>query len=170
MKKIFLLLFFFLNFEICYAETKIAYININHILNNSIVGKSISNHLNSIKEKKLIEFQEIEKQLSEKEKNILNKKNIIDEKEFNDEVNILKKEIIEYKNKKKQFNSNIDEQKIKYTKEVLKTLNSIISNHVEENSIEIVFSKKDIIIARKNLDITKPIMDLLNKKLTKIKF
>ena len=85
-------------------------------------------------------------------------------------MNILKNKIIEYKNKKKQFNSNIDEQKIKYTKEVLKTLNSIISNHVEENSIEIVFSKKDIIIARKNLDITKPIMDLLNKKLTKIKF
>ena len=170
MKKIFFLLFFFLSFEFSYADTKIAYINVNHILNNSEVGKSISKHLNNIKEKKLIEFQSIEIQLSEKEKNIIKKKNIIDDKEFTNEVNVLKKEIVEYNNRKKNFNKKIDEQKIKYTKEVLITLNSIISNYVEEKDIQIVFSKKDIIIAKKDLDITKPIMNLLNKELVKIEF
>ena len=61
-------------------------------------------------------------------------------------------------------------KKIKYTKEILQTLNIIISKYVEENSIQIVFSKKDIVIAKKDLDITDPIMNLLNNQLVKIEF
>jgi len=59
---------------------------------------------------------------------------------------------------------------MKYTKMVLNTLNPIISNYVEENSISIVFPKKNIIIAKKNLDITNPVMELLNNQLNEIDF
>jgi len=52
----------------------------------------------------------------------------------------------------------------------LNSLNPIISNYVEENSISVVFPKKNIIIAKKNLDITNIIMDLLNNELKKIEF
>ena len=45
----------------------ILYININYILNNSIVGKSINQHLKNIREKNK-EFESIEINLSEKEK------------------------------------------------------------------------------------------------------
>ena len=170
MKKIFFLLFFFLNFECLYAENNFAYININHILNNSIVGKSITEHINKIKEIKLKDFESTEKKLAEKEQNILKKKNIIDNEEFNKEVDMLKNEINEYNKTKKKFIKEIDEKKIEYTKEILKVLNTIISKYVEENSIQMVFSKKDIVIAKKDLDITNPVMELLNNKLTKIDF
>ena len=170
MRKILIFLFFFFTFEVSYAENKIAYININYILNNSIVGKSISEHLQNIKENKIKEFQSTEKQLAKKEENIIKKKNIISEDEFIKEVDILKKEINEYKNEKKKFDTKVDEKKIKYTKIVLKSLNPIISKYVEENSIQIVFSKKDIVIAKKDLDITDPVMNLLNNELSKIEF
>ena len=52
----------------------------------------------------------------------------------------------------------------------MNVLNTIISKYVEENSIQMVFSKKDIVIAKKDLDITNPVMELLNNKLTKIDF
>tara|TARA_B100000965_G_scaffold392239_1_gene401565 strand:- start:1558 stop:2073 length:516 start_codon:yes stop_codon:yes gene_type:complete len=171
MKKIFILfLVFFLNIEKSNAETKIAYININHILNNSIVGQTISEHIQNIKEKKLQEFDKVEKMLSEKESNLINKKNIIDKDEFNNEIEILKKEIVEYRKEKNKFNKEVDQKKIKYTKIVLNTLNPIISKYVEDNSIEIVLSKKNIVIAKKDLDITNPVMDLLNNQLIKIDF
>lgn len=170
MKKLLVILTFFLICEYSHAENRIAYININHILNNSLVGKSISKHLNDIKERKLNEFKSIENQLSKKEEDILKKKNIISKEEFNKEVELLRKEILEYKNSKNQFNKKIEKKKITYTKEVLNSLNPIISKYVEENLIQIVFSKKDIIIAKKELDITSPIMDLLNNKITKIEF
>ena len=170
MKKTFLLIIFILNFENCYAENKIAYIDINHILNMSIVGQSISKHIKKIKEKKNNELVIIEKQLADKEADIIKKKNIIEKSEFEKQVNLLQKEISEYRNKKKKINVEIDKKKIKYTKIVLKTLNPIISKYVEENSITIVFSKKSIVIAKKNLDITISIMDLLNNQLKKIDF
>ena len=170
MKKLFFLLIFVFSFEICYADNKIAYIDINHILNNSIVGQSISKHILNIKEKKQVEFLSIEKKLSDKEKDIINKKNIVEKKIFDDEVKILKEEINDYRNKKKEFNKQLDNQKIEYTKKVLSSLNPIISKYVEENSISIVFPKKNILIAKKKLDITKPIMELLNSQLSKLDF
>jgi len=170
MKKIILLFIFIINFENSYAENKIAYIDINHILNNSIVGQSISKHIKKIKEKKNNELVLIEKKLTDKEEDIIKKKNIIEKNEFEKQVNILKKEIAEYRNKKIKINEEIDKKKIKYTKIVLNTLNPIISKYVEENSITIVFPKKSIVIAKKNLDITILIMDLLNNQLKKIDF
>ena len=116
------------------------------------------------------EFESTEKKLAEKEQNILKKKNIIDNEEFNKEVDMLKSEINEYNKTKKKFIRELDEKKIEYTKEILNVLNTIISKYVEENSIQMVFSKKDIVIAKKDLDITIPVMELLNKKLTKIDF
>ena len=171
MKKILLVLIIFFNFQNSNAESKFAYININLILNNSVVGQSITEHIKELKEKKVIEFKIIEKKLSEKEEIIKKKKNIIDQNEFNNEVNLLKEELADYKKKKKKlFLNEIDKKKIKYTKILLNSLNPIISKYVEENSIMIVFPKKNIIMAKKNLDITKQIMDLLNSELKQIDF
>ena len=82
MKKIILLLIIILNCEYSYADYKIAYIDINNILNNSIVGKSITNHLKNIKENKNKEFSEVEKKLLLKESDIIKKKNIVEKKEL----------------------------------------------------------------------------------------
>ena len=170
MKKLFLILFFFLNFNNLLAETKIAYIDINYILNNSIVGKSISEHIKSIEKKKISEFNLIEKSLLEREKNIISKKNIIEENDFNKQIDALKNEITKYNNDKNKFIDEINNDKIKYTKIVLNTLNQIISNYVEENLITIVFSKKDVVVAKKNLDITDSVMNVLNDSLKEIEF
>ncbi len=170
MKKILLLIFIIFNFEYSYADNKIVYIDINNILVNSIVGQSISKHIQNIKENKNKEFSIIEKKLLDKEKDIIKKKNIIETNEFEEQVVLLNKEVTEYNIKKKRFNKEIDEKKIKYTKIVLKSLNSIISKYVEENSISIVFPKKNLIIAKKDLDITNIIMVLLNEELKEIDF
>ena len=130
MKKIILLLIIILNFEYCYADNKIVYIDINNILNNSIVGKSISKHLQNIRENKSKEFKLIEKRLLDKEKDIIKKKNILEKNIYEEQVVLLNKEVSEYNIKKKNFNKEIEEKKVKYTKTVLNSLNSIVSNLV----------------------------------------
>ncbi len=170
MKKIILLFTIILNFEYCYADNKIVYIDINNILNNSIVGKSISTHLQNIKDNKSKEFLLIEKKLLDKEKDIIKKKNILEKKIYDEQVLLLSNEVKEYNLKKKNFKKEIDEKKIKYTKVVLNSLNPIVSKYVEENSISIVLPKKNLIIAKKELDITIIIMNLLNNELKQIDF
>ena len=170
MKKIFIFVFFITIFEISYAENKIAYIDINFILNNSIAGQSITEHIKKIKDDKVNQFRLTEQKLSKKEQDLIKKKNIIDKDEFDKEVKILKEEIDKYRKEKKIFNDEIDKKKIKYTKIILNSLNPIISKYVEVNSITIVLPKKSIVIAKKDLNITNQVMDLLNSQLTKIDF
>ena len=101
MKNIILIIIFILNINLSYAEDKIAYININHILNNSLAGKSITEHILKLKEKKTSEFLSIEKQLANKEKEIINQKNIIEKSKFEEQVKKLRDEVNSYNEKKK---------------------------------------------------------------------
>ena len=54
--------------------------------------------------------------------------------------------------------------KIENTKKIFEILNPIITNYVEQNSISLVIPKKNIIVGKKNLDITDEIIKLLNNK------
>jgi len=74
MKKIFLICIIILNCENSYAEHKIAYIDLDYVLNNSIVGQAITKHIQKINEKKNNELVLIEKQLVDKENEIIKKK------------------------------------------------------------------------------------------------
>ena len=72
--------------------------------------------------------------------------------------------------KKKKINGQFNEIKIKNTKKVLEILNPIIKKYVEKNEISIVLPKKNIIVGRKNLDITNVIIQILDDEIKKIEF
>ena len=72
--------------------------------------------------------------------------------------------------KKKNINDKFNEIKIKNTKKVLEILNPIIKKYVEKNEISIVLPKKNIIVGRKNLDITNVIIKILDGEIKKIEF
>ena len=170
MKKFFYIIFFFIIISNANADLKIVYIDINEILTNSKVGKSITEYMTSLEKNKIAEFDQLEKKLKNKDKEIIAKKNILNEDELQNEINSLKKDITKYRNDKKNFIDELNKKKLGYTKIVLNKLNSIISKYVEENSISIVFPKKSLVVAKKDLDITSEVMDLLNQSLTKIDF
>ena len=55
------------------------------------------------------------------------------------------------------------------TKFLLKNLNPIVKNYMQEKNIKIVLDKKSILLGDEKLDITKDIMTSLNSKLKSIK-
>ena len=162
---LFLILF---NFSIAYAEQRIAYIDIDYIIKNSIVGKQISEHISNLKNSKENEFKVIEKNFKDKEKKLIAKKNIISEEKFRSEINSLNKELKSYNDKRKKFAKSLEIKNINLTKKILETLNPIISEFVNQNEISLVLSKSNIIVGKKNLDITSPIFENLNNKLKSI--
>ena len=93
MRNIFYLFLILFNFSIAYAEQRIAYIDIDYIIKNSIVGKQISEHISNLKNSKANEFKVIEKNFKDKEKKLIAKKNIISEEKFRSEINSLNKEL-----------------------------------------------------------------------------
>ena len=170
MKKIIFVIFFFLYSINLYSETNIAYIDINFILKNSSAGKSLKNHINKLENRYLSEYKKIEENLVIKEKNLMSQKNIIDSKEFELKLKNLGSEIKTYRDDRKKSNDEMNKVKIDSTKKVLNLINPIIAKYVEKNSISIVLPKKNIIVGRKNLDITDIIVSLLDNEIQNIEF
>ena len=170
MKSILISVLLILKFNFVYADEKIAFIDLNFIMNNSLSGKSINNFINTIKDKKIEEFNIIESKIKKDENDLISKKNIIEKKIYNQKVDQIKLRINNYNNDRQVFKKYLDERKIIYTNKLLESLNPIISNFVEKNSISVVLPKKMIIIGKKNLDITVPVMKILDKTIQKINF
>ena len=170
MKKFFLTILFLFNLNLSHANDNIVYIDINFILENSIVGKSINTQIKNLQNKENENFKIKEKKLIENEKKLISQKNILDENQFKNEVDKHKKDLSDYRNQKKTMFDNLNKKKSEYLKKVLNSLNPIISKYVEENEISLVLQKKNIIVAKKELDITIKILELLDNKLKKIEF
>ena len=170
MKFIFFIILTIFNFKIASANEKIAFIDLNYIMNNSLAGTSINNYINDLSKKKNKDFKLIENKIKRDENELISKKNIIDESIYNKKVNEIKIRINAYKLERQKFNKNLNEKKIKYNNFLLEKINPIISNYVENNLITIVLPKKMIIIGKKDLDITNQILEILNKSVQKINF
>ena len=80
----------------------VKYIDLNFIVNNSIVGKKIKDIIIKEKTKLEKEHKKIEKNLLNKKNEILSKKNVLSEEEFKNEADSHQKKVKEYENKKKQ--------------------------------------------------------------------
>lgn len=153
--------------KISYSEN-IAYIDIDFIMNNSLAGKSITSRLEKSYKIKNDNFNKIEKELKNKEKNLISQKNILNEEEYKKKVNNLVSEINKYKESRKIFLKEFKLKKIESTKNLLSKINPILADYSKENSIGIILQKKNIVIGKKDLDITKDIINILNKKVKEI--
>ena len=169
MKKILIFIIFFKCF-ILNAHAEIVYLDINYILKKSNVGTSLNSYIDELSKDKLIAYKKIENDLIKAEKAILAQQKIIDKNEFEKKLNNLSKKIKKYKNDRKKTKDEISEIKINNTKKILNTLNPIITKYVEENSITLVLPKKNIIVGKKNLDITKQIIEILDSQLIQLDF
>ena len=139
-------------------------------MKESDVGKFVNDHINKIKNENYSKFKEKENKLIDKEKLLISQKNILNEAEFNKRIAVLTEEVKKYRADKKDSIDRINKIKIDYTKEILKSLNPIIAKYVDLNSISLVIPKKNIIVGKKNLDITDQIIKLLNNNIKKINF
>ena len=170
MKFFFIVILTFLKFEIVLADEKIAFIDLNFIMNNSVAGKSIITFIDNVSKEKNNDFKIIENKIKKDENELISKKNIIEESIYIKKVNEIRIRINDYKLERQKFNKNLNEKKIKYKNSLLEKLNPIISNYVEQNSITVVLPKKMIIIGKKDLDITRQILEMLDKSIKKINF
>ena len=110
----------------------------------------------------------LEKDLKAEEENILKQKNILKESEFNAKVNELREKVKSYNEFKNNKNNDLKKLRDNAATKILDILNTILSDYSAKNSISLIIDKKNIIIGKTELDVTKQIMELLNKKIKKV--
>ena len=149
--------------------SEIRYVDFKYVLNESKAGKAAQAHLQKKLDNGIKSLQTKEKSIQEEEKKIIQQKKLISAEEYKKKVTKLREKVSSLQNERKKLLDSVAEQRSKARNELLKNLNPIIKNHMKENKIRLVLEKKSILLADENLDITKEITDLLNKKLKSIK-
>ena len=152
-----------------YSSERVVYLDVEKIMNKSIAGKSIVAKLKSKRESSISKFKKKEKDIIEKEKKLISQRNVLSKEEFGKNIKDLRDEIINFqKDRNKAFNE-ITQLRIKASTNLLKKLNPILENYSKTNSISMVIQKKHIVIGKKEDDITKDILELVNQKIKNIK-
>ena len=78
-----------------------------------------------------------------------------------EEINKL---IKDYNILKNQTDKSMMLEKKKYTSEILKIVNPLITEYVKNNGISLVLEKKNILVGVKSLDVTNIILDMFNNE------
>ena len=165
----FIIFVIFLNTASSKSENlSIAYVDADMIINNSKAGEKFFSEINLLIQKKKKEFDKIESDLKSKENEILKQKNILSEEDLNNRIKELRAKINDFNNQRKQFNNQINNKRLKGSKDLVKSLHQILADYASENQLSLILQKKNIIIGKTNLDITKSIMEIFNKKVKNV--
>ena len=159
------LIIFFLNISISYSNDKTVYLDIDYVLNNSNLGKSIYLELDDLNKKNFELLNSKEKEIKAKKDSINKKKNIVSDEVLNQEISLFNSEVEAYKLEKDKIVKNFKSKKKEKLDNFLKEINPIIQEYMKDKSIDIIFEKNQIFIGNSSKDITMDIIELVNKKL-----
>ena len=159
---LFFFIFFLTNVQ---ASNKIVFVDIDYLINNSTFGKKIIKKIETEDKKNVEILRSREISLKKVEDEIKKKKNIISDQELQKEINLLKKNIKEFKSEKNTLVKNFTQFKNDQLNTVLLEFNKIIKDYMAKNSIDIVFDKKNIYIGKSSNDITQNILEEIENRL-----
>ena len=151
------------------AEIKFAIVEIDKIMQESLVGKSLIQQLDKLDGDNKKNFTEKRKKLSLKKDKINSQKAVLSKDEFEKKVIELNNE---FENFRKEGNKKVRDLRSKRDeamRKLLDELKEILSKYSDENNLAFIIDQKNIIIGRSDLDVTNEILKRLNTKLKKIK-
>ena len=168
LKYIFIIFFLFI-FKVNANEvSKVRYIDVDFIFKNSNVGKKINKTAIENRNKKIESNKKNEKKLEDQKNDILAKQNILSKDEFEQKVLSHQKEVQEYQIKKNKDIKEMNQKNIDLTRKFMKKIDKILLEYASANKIDLVLKKEILVISNSNLDITKNILEIVNKQIKKI--
>jgi Skp family chaperone for outer membrane proteins len=167
-KLIFCLIIFFSSQSNILAETT-HFLDFKLILNQSDAGKKAQNFLKNKLSNGFKDLKKKEANILEEEKKLIEQKKIVSTEEYKKKVTNLRNKVSSLQKERNSFLATVAKQRAKAKSELLKNLNPIVKNYMEEKNIKIVIDKKNVLLGDESLNITKDIMTLLNNKIKSIK-
>jgi len=144
------------------------YLDFKYILNESDAGKKANKTLKNQLDQGVKTLKEKEKKLQKEEKDIIQQKKILSPEEYKKKITTLRTKVSSLQKERNSILESVSKKRRKARNQLLGALNPIVKNFMAEKNIKIVLDKKSILLGDENLDITKDIMVLLNKKINSI--
>ena len=91
------------------------------------------------------------------------------QEDFQKELTNLRSEIINFQREQVKSRDNINKLRIGATNKLISKLSPILKEYAKKNSISLILQKKNIIMGKKEIEITDEILSLTNKEIKDIK-
>ena len=167
--KFFVVTFFFIFSTQAIAEQKIVVLDMKYVLNSSKAGKGAQEILKNKFNDNAKEFTNLEKKLKQEEVDLLGKKTTLTKEEYSKKSDELRKKVIDYQSQRRTSLDKIAKQRAESRKTLIEKLKPIVDAYINENNISIVMDKKNMIGGLNEFDITKIIVDKLDKEFPSLK-
>ena len=152
-----------------YSSEKIVYLDVERIMQQSTAGKSIIAQLKKKRETSISKFKKKEKEIRDKEKKLIAQKNVLSKEEFEKKIIELRKDISNYQKDRNKTSNEIAKSRVRASTKLINKLTPILEEYSKKNSIRIIVQKKNIVMGKKEDDITKDILELVNQNVKNIK-
>ena len=162
-KYILILLFFFFSITSLNASEKIAFIDVDYLLNNSDLGQIIFKELESVNNENIKKLSQKEKIIKQKKDAINKTKNISSKEKLEKDILNFNKDVEKFRLEKDTILKDFKLLKERKLDNFLKQINPLIQEYMRKNSIDIVLEKKQIFIGSSSVEITKDIIKLINE-------
>ena len=165
-KKITVLIFTsFIFFSSALSDDQVSFLDVDIIMQETVTGKKIIKNLNELNKKNISLLRSKEEKLKNLEKDIKQQKNIISEDETNSKIKILQQEISKFRSEKEKLLNEFNTKKNEELNAFFIQATPLIQKYIKEKNISIILDKKNIFMGNQGNDITKDIINLLNKNL-----
>lgn len=148
---------------------KVAVVDVQNVLDNSIAVAELRKSMDKLAEKLHNEMSEKELKLKKLEAEIVKKRGIIKDEEFDKEVNDFYKKVSETQHEMQQKKAKLEQSHAEAIKTVHESTLKIIADLAKEKNFNIALPISQILYTDDNLTITKEVIDRLNKKVKSIK-
>ena len=144
------------------------YLDFKYILNESDAGKKANKTLQNQFDQGVKTLKDKEKKLQKEEKEIIQQKKLLSPEEYKKKITTLRTKVSSLQKERNSRLESVSKKRRNARNQLLGALNPIVKNFMAEKNIKLVLDKKSILLGDENLDITKDIMVLLNKKMKSI--
>jgi Skp family chaperone for outer membrane proteins len=148
-----------------HAETKIAVVDVDAILASSKAAKSIKDQVDEKRKVFLKSVKEREDKLRAEQKEIEEKRADMSKDDLVSKAQDFEKRRIEARNTLQKEKSELDKSYSKAMNTLTDTITEVCQQIADEQEIDLIITRQNIIIGSKSLDITPDVMEYMNKKL-----
>jgi outer membrane protein len=166
-KFLYVIIFFTINISQSFSYDKVAFINLELMIENTNYGKTVLLIIDKENEKNIKELSDYEIELKSIEDSIKQKKNILSNEEYNKEIVLLKNKISAYKKQKNDIVNNFTNFRNDKIKEYFIEINPVIQDYMKKNSISILLEQKNVFMGKTETNITSDLIKIINENIKK---
>ena len=151
------------------AETSIVYLDLKIIMNESAAGKKAQDYLTKQHKNNLASFKKTAEKLKKEEMDLIAKKQVMEKEKYKKEIEKLRSKAANFAKERRDKTEELAKTRMKARNDLLSAIKPLLEKYSNENGVDLVIDKKNVIIGKSNIDITSTIIKELNQVLPSLK-